>query len=102
MLSTCLAIVASAIDDYSLGPDSQVQTGVPKVEVTKYSWTSQIFPGTLRDYWVYVPKQYDAAKPACVMVFQDGAGYVNPEGSWRVPVVFDNLIHKKEDRKSVV
>ena len=87
---------ALAIDDYTLGPDSQVQAGVPKGEVTKYSWTSQIFPGTVRDYWVYVPKQYDPAKAACVMVFQDGAGYVNPEGNWRVPVVFDNLIHKKE------
>ncbi len=87
---------AFAIDDYTLGPDSQVQAGVPKGEVTKYSWTSQIFPGTVRDYWVYVPKQYDPAKAACVMVFQDGAGYVNPEGNWRVPVVFDNLIHKKE------
>lgn len=85
-----------AVDDYTLGPDSQVQPGVPKGEVTKYSWASQIFPGTVRDYWIYVPKQYDPAKPACVMVFQDGAGYVNPEGSWRVPVVFDNLIHKNQ------
>ncbi|MGH9425138.1 MAG: SMP-30/gluconolactonase/LRE family protein, partial [Terriglobia bacterium] len=99
-LALTLAILwgrpASAIDDYTLGPDSQVQAGVPKGEVTKYSWTSQIFPGTVRYYWVYVPKRYDPAKPACVMVFQDGAGYVNPEGNWRVPVVFDNLIHKKE------
>ena len=99
-LALILAIVwgrpAAAIDDYTLGPDSQVQPGVPKGEVTKHSWTSQIFPGTVRDYWVYVPKQYDATKPACVMVFQDGAGYINPEGNWRVPVVFDNLIHKKE------
>ncbi len=85
-----------SIDDYTLGPDSQVQPGVPRGEVTKYSWTSQIFPGTVRDYWVYVPKQYDPAKPTCVMVFQDGAGYVNPEGNWRVPIVFDNLIHRKE------
>ena len=28
------------------------------------------------------------------MVFQDGEGYVREGGSWRVPVVFDNLIHK--------
>ena len=50
---------------------------------------SKIFPGTYRDYWVYVPKQYDPAKPACVYVNQDGVGY-------QAPVVFDNLIHKKE------
>jgi gluconolactonase len=43
-----------------------------------------------------VPAQYDAAKPACVMVFQDGGGYVTRDGQWRVPVVFDNLIAKKE------
>jgi gluconolactonase len=90
------AIPVSAIDDYTLGPDSQIQEGVPRGEVTQYSWTSQIFPGTVRDYWVYVPKQYDSAKPACVMVFQDGGGYVNEKGNWRVPIVFDNLIHKKE------
>lgn len=82
--------------DYSLGPDSLAQEGVPRGEVTKRAWTSRIFPGTMRDYWVYVPKQYDAAKPAAVMVFQDGAGYVKEDGNWRVPVVFDNLIHKGE------
>ena len=50
----------------------------------------------MRDYWVYVPAQYDPATPACVMVFQDGGGYAKADGAWRVPVVFDNLIHTKE------
>ena len=70
---------------------------MPKGDVTKHEWTdSKVFPGTSRDYWVYVPKQYDEKNPACVMVFQDGAGYVNENGQFRVPIVFDNLIHKKE------
>jgi enterochelin esterase family protein len=30
------------------------------------------------------------------MVFQDGGAYVNPKGEFRAPIVFDNLIHKKE------
>jgi enterochelin esterase family protein len=30
------------------------------------------------------------------MVFQDGHAYVNKNGDYRVPVVFDNLIHKQE------
>jgi sugar lactone lactonase YvrE/enterochelin esterase-like enzyme len=30
------------------------------------------------------------------MVFQDGAGFVNETGAWRVPVVFDNLIQRQE------
>lgn len=79
---------------YTLGPDSQRQPGVPQGVVTKYTWTSQIYPGTTRDYWIYVPAQYNAARPACLMVFQDGGGYVDPNGSWRVPIVFDNLIAK--------
>jgi enterochelin esterase family protein len=85
-----------AADDYKLGPDSMEHDGVPKGKVTQHKWTSKIFDGTVRDYWVYVPAQYDAKKPACVMVFQDGGGYVNPKGQFRVPVVFDNLIHKKQ------
>lgn len=81
---------------YSLGPDSQVHEDVPKGVVTKYSFsTSKLFPGTTRDFWVYVPAQYDAAKPACLMVFQDGSGFVKADGAWRVPVVFDNLIARK-------
>jgi acetyl esterase/lipase/enterochelin esterase-like enzyme len=85
-----------AADDYQLGPDSQEHAGVPKGKVTQYSWTSTIYPGTVRDYWVYVPAQYDPKQPACLMVFQDGRTYVDPKGSFRVPTVFDNLIHKKE------
>ncbi|MBX5495677.1 MAG: gluconolactonase, partial [Bryobacteraceae bacterium] len=82
-------------EEYKLGPDSQRKPGVPQGTVTKYTWnSSRIFPGTVRDYWVYVPAQYKPEKPACVMIFQDGGGYVNPEGAWRVPVVFDNLIHE--------
>lgn len=81
---------------YKLGPDSQVQDGVPQGTVTKAEWRSTIFPNTVRDYYVYVPKQYDPAKPACVMVFQDGHAYVNPKGEFRVPVVLDNLIHQKK------
>jgi len=44
--------------------------------------------------WVYVPAQYAAAKPACVMVFQDGGGYVRENGSFRATIVMDNLIHQ--------
>src|SRR5689334_21173012 len=89
-------VCAHAKDDYTLGPDSQRQPGVPTGKVTQSTWKSQIFPGTVRDMWIYVPAQYDAAIPACVMVFQDGGTYVGEKGSFRVPIVFDYLIHKKE------
>src|SRR5947207_3662785 len=95
-LAPFLAHSLFAADDYKLGPDSLPQEDVPRGEVTKYRWSSKIFPGTERDYWIYVPKQYEAAKSACVMVFQDGGNYVNTNGQFRVPIVFDNLIAKKE------
>ncbi|MBI3836637.1 MAG: esterase family protein [Planctomycetia bacterium] len=82
--------------DYRLGPDSERKEGVPVGTVTKSQWTSKVFGGTQRDYWVYVPKQYDPARPASVMVFQDGGNYVDLTKDFRVPIVFDNLIHKKE------
>ena len=63
--------------EYVLGPDSQRQPGVPQGAVTKHEWTSKIYPGTVRDYWVYVPAQYKPDKPACTMVFQDGSTFVN-------------------------
>lgn len=91
-----LGIAAGAADNYALGPDSQEQPGVPQGKVTQSTWKSEVFPGTVRDWWLYVPAQYDPQKPACVMVFQDGGNYVNPKGQFRIPVVFDNLIHKKE------
>jgi enterochelin esterase family protein len=83
-------------EDYRLGPESQAQPGVPRGKVAKHTWKSKVFDGTVRDYWVYVPAQYDGSRPACVMVFQDGAAYVNEKGDLRVPTVFDNLIHKRE------
>ncbi|MDQ3813815.1 MAG: alpha/beta hydrolase-fold protein, partial [Armatimonadota bacterium] len=61
---------------------------VPKGTVTQQpKWKSNVFPGTERDWWVYVPAQYKPDSPACVMVFQDGGGVKD-----YVPVVFDNLI----------
>src|SRR5712671_71848 len=85
-------VLLSAADDYKLGPDSQPQPGVPRGQVTMAKWQSKIFPDTVRDYWVYAPAQYDAAKPACVMVFQDGNNYQRTNGELRAPIAFDNLI----------
>lgn len=96
-LALSLPLLAQQPELYPLGPDSQVQPNVPKGTVTQYTWsTSKIYPGTTRDFWVYVPSQYKADKPAPVMIFQDGAGMVNEKGRFRVPVVFDNLIAKGE------
>jgi len=96
VLCTILSTGAKG-EGYTLGVDSLPQDGVPKGTVVKHTWdTSRVYPETTHEYWVYVPAQYDDTKPACVMVFQDGEGYVEPKGAVRVPVVFDNLIHKGE------
>lgn len=79
---------------YQLGPESMRQPDVPQGTVTRHVWQSRIFEGTTREYYVYVPQQYTAAQPACVMVFQDGHAYVDENGSVRAPIVFDNLIHQ--------
>ena len=99
LASAFLALAASAVmaapqdDQYVLGPDSQVKPDVPHGKIEQRKWDNcKAFPGTTRDWWIYVPAQYDAAKPACVMVFQDGGGCVKPDGGFRAPVVFDNLI----------
>ena len=80
---------------YKFTEDSLPQEGVPKGSVEEYTLEeSSIYPGSTHHYWVYVPAQYDETKPACVMVFLDGADFVHTKGEMRVPTVFDNLIHK--------
>ncbi len=78
---------------YEYGPDSQRQAGVPQGTITQFHHESSIFPKARRDYWVYVPQQYDPATPAAIMVFQDGQRYMDADAWYRVPIVFDNLIH---------
>lgn len=95
-LFSCKTLSSIAQDSlYKLGPQSQKQVGIPKGSVTKYSWESKLY-GNFRDYYVYVPAQYDSTKPAALMVFQDGNAYAREDGDFRVPIVFDNLIYKKE------
>jgi SMP-30/Gluconolactonase/LRE-like region len=89
-LFLALTVSAQTTDNYEPGPDSKPRPNVPKGEILKFTFNnSKIFPGTTRDYWVYVPAQYKFDKPACVFVCQDGIRYA-------APTVFDNLINKKE------
>jgi len=67
------------------GPDSQPQTGVPEGKVTEYEWNnSRVYPGTVRNTGSMCRRNTNAAKPAALMVFQDGGGYVKKDGTWRV------------------
>jgi len=80
------------LEVYADQPELAEKPGVPKGKLTQQKpWESKIFPGTKRDWWIYVPAQYKDDQPACVMIFQDGHGYIG-----FVPTVFDNLIASGE------
>ena len=96
LFSTLFFLPAALLsqEQYPVHPDSLVQEGVPQGKVSEtYQWKSKVFPGTVRDYAIYVPRQYDPKKPACVLIAQDGVGLAR---RWKIPTVMDNLIHKKE------
>jgi enterochelin esterase family protein len=89
LLAAFLCSLASA---HSAAPTSGPAVA-PRGELRQGKFTtSRIFPGTTRDFQVYVPKEYNAARPACLMVFFDGAGFFKPDGAFRVPAIFDTLI----------
>ena len=80
---------------YAHGPDSFPQPNVPRGTLHAHEWNdSRVFPGTQRNYWVYVPAQYDEAQPASLMVFQDAEWYLSPDLNDRAVCRFDNLIHQ--------
>ena len=85
-------VTTQAQESYPDHPDSLRQEGVPRGEIEgPFEWRSEIFPGTVRNYSIYVPAQYDPTEPACVFVVQDG---LNRANGWKLPVVMDNLIHQ--------
>lgn len=89
LLGTPLFSLAQVEENYPTPPESIQQEGVPAGTVKKGVFAeSRVFPGTTREYAVYIPAQYDGTQPAALMVFQDGLGYLG-----NVPVTFDNLIH---------
>jgi len=97
VFTASIAVAAPTDDVYKLGPDSEVQTGVPQGKLTEWSQLpSTAYPGTLHDYCVFVPAQYDPATPAALMIFQDGQAFTGPKGDYRVPNVFNNLIYRRE------
>lgn len=71
---------ARAADDDTLGPDSQRLDNAPRGKVARHSWINQVFEGTVRAFWIYVPARYAPTTSAAAMVFQDGKNYVNKNG----------------------
>ncbi|MSQ96494.1 MAG: esterase family protein [Gemmataceae bacterium] len=82
---------------YKLGPDSLEQDGVPRGKIVgPLTVPCKVYPGTAHTYWIYVPAQYDKAKPASLMIFNDGQAFKNEKGDIRAQNVMDNLIHRRE------
>jgi len=91
-IAACLllfcSVAVSEDESYPTHPDMLPKDGVPQGKVTHGTFDeSSVFPGTTREYGVYVPAQYDGSKSAALMVFQDGMAYMKV-----VPTMFDNLI----------
>jgi enterochelin esterase-like enzyme len=84
---------AEAMNVPAYGPESYAKPGVPQGKLSeKMVHTSKIYDGMQSDWWIYVPAQYDTAKPAALMVWHDGQGLANRNGAANPLNVFDNLI----------
>jgi enterochelin esterase family protein len=82
---------------YKLSPDAMEHEGVPKGEIKgPFTLPSEAYPGTQHTYWVYVPAQYDPAKPAALMIYNDGQAFKYEQGDIRAQTVMDNLIYRRE------
>jgi gluconolactonase len=85
-------VALAAEPEFPLTEDSKSQPNVPKGTMLKGTYLAtegSVFPGTEREYQIYLPAGFDKTKPAPFMVFQDGVIY-------QAPIVFDNLIAKKD------
>jgi enterochelin esterase-like enzyme len=82
---------------YNLTPDAFPHQGVPEGRVEgPLIHQDKIYPGISREYWIYVPQQYAASKPAALTVFLDGYQYLRDDYMVRARHVLDNLIQEKE------
>ncbi len=88
------------VEHYPMPPEAKPQAGVPVGRLETFEWrTSKIFPNTARNVVVYIPAQYEASKPASLMVWQDGSRHADPNGQvgqLRATRVFDTLISRGE------
>jgi enterochelin esterase-like enzyme len=73
--------------------DALQKPGVPEGHLSeRLHLRSAVYDGMVSDYWIYAPAQYEPGKPAALMVFQDGEGYLNRKGDHPALNVIDNLI----------
>lgn len=80
------------LEVYLPNPDNQFNPDVKKGILREMPrWTSHIYEGVTRRWWIYTPAEAKPEVPTDVMIFQDG--------QWAkdyVPTTLDNLIAKKQ------
>ena len=81
LLLTHIAVIAQSSDPFPVGEIKG-----------PFVWKSNIYPGTVRNYWLYIPRQYESSRPACLMVVQDGLSRAT---GWKLPRALDSLINQK-------
>ncbi|MFT5123650.1 MAG: enterochelin esterase-like enzyme/sugar lactone lactonase YvrE [Candidatus Omnitrophota bacterium] len=70
-----------------------ITSAIPVGTVRQASFVSHAaYPDSVRDYWVYTPAGLDASKPANLIVFLDGGGFVKKDGRHKATEVLDALI----------
>ncbi len=88
-----LLVGTTHIESYPAPPEAKADPAIPQGRLEKFEWKdSKVFPRTVRNVVVYIPAQYDAARPPALMVWQDGSRHADPGGQMRAPVVMDHLI----------
>jgi hypothetical protein len=94
-------VQSGGTEPYSLGHDSLPKAGVPPGRIVGHTdWMGgpdSVYPGVRRDWWIWVPQQYDDSPGPCsVMVFTDGQTYLSSDGDVRAATVLANLIDAGE------
>ena len=87
------------IEFYPVPLEARPDPAIPQGRQEVFEWKeSKVFPGTSRNVVVYIPAQYDAAKPASLMVWQDGSRHADRAvpGGLHATAVMDHLIAKGE------
>ena len=79
-------------EPYRLTWLSKEREGVPKGQTIKKSHKSKtIYPGVNRDYWIYVPANYDKKTESNLIIFQDGEWYLFGD-DFKAGIALDNMI----------
>ena len=82
--------------NYNPCAEAYPRPGTPEGAIAVYpAWNgAKVFPGTTRDVSVYTTPGLDRTQPAALLVCQDGAGYLAPNGPVRAAKVLDVLTAK--------